>query len=325
MQALKSMAVTPCPQPRRLPGTEKVSKIVVQHPTPQPVAFDCRDPREWRFDKDDVPDSELMACCYWEYAREAKRIRECTPDKAKTLRGTELRRHREFCFKMWSAPYTLISECIFVPYPTLDDPPSFPKPWQSLSAEERKKRSHPICLSDVRSAVETAFLSDAKSLGEKAELAHREWRRMEDSRQRRRLPMVLEPKVSLIYGGMEVCAFNVLWERFDNAKIKAAFAKWVDASRPPTFPEPNTGVGHKPVDWRKKLRDLGVMRLMNFSTVAGLPARCPEAAQYFERWESKHWSAARKRALKNFRSVFPFLPEKEYPLHATTKGGRAKL
>lgn len=278
---------------------------------------------DWNFDK--VPDSELMACCYWEYARESKSIRGCTPERAKTLSGAEFRQHREFVFKMWTAPYTLIAESIFVPYPTSDDPRSFPRPWQSLSEAERKKRSHPICLADVRQPVETACLSDTASLGEKAELAHRKWCKAALPKLRRHLPIGPEPKVSLTCLGMEVCAFNVLWEHFNNAKIKAAFAEWVDTNRPPTIPEPADGSGRKPIDWRKKLRDLGVMRLMNYSTVAGMPIQSPEAARCFERWESKHWSAARKRALKNFRLLLPFLPENELPLHATTKGGRAKL
>jgi len=320
-----SRPATPGPQLRRRTAGTKVAKVEPPQPSPEPIALDWRDPREWRFEEKDMPDSELMACCYWEYARESKSIRECTSARAKTLSGPELQRHRQFLFKMASAPYSLIWECIFVPYPTLNNPRSFPNPWQSLSSEERKKRSHPICLSDIRAPVETAGLSDIASLGTKAELAHREWRRMEHTRQRRHLPMTPEPNVNLIYDGMEVCAFNVLWEDFDNAKIKAAFAAWVDANRPPTIPEPSAGGGHKPIDWRKKLRDLGVMRLMNFSTVAGLGAQCPEAARYFEHWESKHWSAARKRALKNFRSLLPFLPEREFPSHAATKGGRAKL
>jgi hypothetical protein len=37
------------------------------------VNFDLS-PQDWNFDS--VPDSELMACCYWEYARESTFIRE---------------------------------------------------------------------------------------------------------------------------------------------------------------------------------------------------------------------------------------------------------
>ncbi|MCX6907774.1 MAG: hypothetical protein NTY01_07000 [Verrucomicrobia bacterium] len=132
-------------------------------------------------------------------------------------------------------------------------------------------------------------------------------------------------KKNIIYDGKEVASFQIVWEDFSNARIKAAFGEWVDHNRPPTIPEPSDGAGHKPVDWRKKLRDLGVMRLMNFSTVAEMRARCPEAARCYEKWESKHWSAARKRALKNFRTLLPFLPEDDLPLHAATKGGRAKM
>lgn len=279
-------------------------------------------PFDWDFDG--VPNPELVACCYWEYERESKTLQDFWSKVAK--RPNEAEHKRRFKFLLRQLEHSaLIIECISTPYPTSDDPRSFPRPWQSLSESERKKRSHPICLSDIRHPVETAGLSDTTSLGEKAESAHREWIKELRSREHRHLPLVSPRGVNLIYFGMEVCAFNVLWEHFNNAKIIAAFAKWVEANRPTTIPEPADGSGHKPIDWRKKLRDLGVMRLMNCSTVAGMSVRCPEAARCFERWESKHWSAARKRALKNFRSLLPFLPEDELPLHASTKGGRAKL
>jgi hypothetical protein len=55
---------------------------------------------------------------------------------------------------------------------------------------------------------------------------------------------------------------------------------------------------------------------------AGMNVKCPEAARFFEYWESKHWSAARKRATENFRYLFPF---GELPEHGASKAGRAKL
>jgi hypothetical protein len=41
---------------------------------------------DWNFDA--VPDAELVACCYWEYARESAFIREL----------------RQICIKCWRKP-----------------------------------------------------------------------------------------------------------------------------------------------------------------------------------------------------------------------------
>jgi hypothetical protein len=296
-------------------------------PTTPADSFNLRDPKEWRFDSGDVPDSELVACCWWEYARESTTLREwaaLTGKNSKPISRKEKKRRWEFVLRLLGHS-SLFHSSVFEPFPTIDDPLSFPSPWQSLSPAERKKRSYPVLLEHVRTPIETAGLSDTVSLGERAKAAHDKWCRTELPKFRRGLPMKNPSDVNLVYHGMEVRAFNLLWGHFDNAKIVAAFAKWVHANRPPTIPEPSDGSGHKPVDWRKKLRDLGVLRLRNYCTVGQLPYRCPEAAEYFSGWTDSQFSAACKRALKNFRQLLGFLPEGELPIHAPSKGGRAKL
>jgi hypothetical protein len=232
---------------------------------------------------------------------------------------------------MISSPHTLLCESITNYSPDAlekGDPrtESFPDLWQSLSHAERTRRSYPVLLEHVRKPLARACWPDTISLGKKAEEQHKKWWRQPQSIAfGTRLPTV-----NIIYNGMEVSAFEILWEHFNNAKIKASFSKWVDSNRPPTIPEPtNDGSGHKPIDWRKKLRDLGVMRLMNFCTVAAMPLPasqgCPEAARVYAKWKDNQWSAARSRALRNFREILAFLPADEKPIHARTKGGRAKL
>ena len=129
----------------------------------------------------------------------------------------------------------------------------------------------------------------------------------------------------------ETLLVDIAWRYFTDDAIAEYFRKWVSGARPKTFPNPKkTGRTRQHVQ-RAKLRDLGVMRLLNFSTVANLKHRCPAAAEYFKHlgWlgteREKNFSAARKRALRNFRTLFPFLPADELPLHAHTKGGRGKL
>ncbi|MGO9245885.1 MAG: hypothetical protein ACLPT4_12215 [Verrucomicrobiia bacterium] len=289
-------------------------------------------PHDWNFDS--VPDSELVACCWWEYSRESKSLCDHLQKTRKISTPTQRKRALNFVLRMLRHR-TLLSECItnYNPDSLKDGDPrtkSFPDPWQSLSGPERAKRSHPTLLEHVRKPMGPAGPIDTISLGEKAA----ELRKKSLPKQLRaldaELPVPESPDASIIYIGMEVVAFEILWEHFNNAKIKKAFSDWVDSNRPQALPGPaNDGSGHKLVDWRKKLRDLGVMRLMNFCTVAGMPLPaprgCPEAARCYARWKDSQWSAARSRALKNFREILPFLPKGEKPTHAKTRGGRAKL
>ncbi len=268
---------------------------------------------EWNFDA--VPESELIACCWWEYARESTTLREwvALPVKnSKPISRNEQARRWKFLLSIMRYSQ-LFNECVFSPFPTVDDPLSFPAPWQMLSPDERKKRSYPVLLEHVRKPAERACSGTVSLLGEKAATAYSKWCR-EVSRRRRMMPT---PFVQEISGEREVVAFEVLWGHFSNSKIKAAFAEWVDANRPPPIPEPSDGSGKKPIDWRKKLRDLGVLRLTKRWT-PGQFRYIPGAAVYFAGWEHSQFSAARKRALENFHELLPFLNPRELPIHART-------
>jgi hypothetical protein len=149
------------------------------------------EPTEWNFDK--VPDSELVACCYWEYARESAFIVDT------------LRRYREW----WQArqeregpdyeeidrSYRLIQDAnpyhtwVFLNGCTLDreynwqteDPKApnykhpaiplitgrFPDPWQSLQKEEQQVRAHIFSEREVFRpvAVKLGRVSDATLIG----------------------------------------------------------------------------------------------------------------------------------------------------------------
>jgi hypothetical protein len=127
------------------------------------------------------------------------------------------------------------------------------------------------------------------------------------------------------YSSSETLLLEIDWRHYTDDAIAEYFRKWVRKNRPESVPNPKKTGRTRTHDKRTALRDLGVMRLQNFCTVAGMKTRCPDAARCFDGWESKQWTAARKRALRNFRNMFPFLPAGELPLHATTKGGRGKF
>jgi hypothetical protein len=81
---------------------------------------------EWNFDG--VPETELVACCFWEYARESAFIRDTVAvfdedtDK-ETEATTAIRTIRELNLLLFDTPGEL--------------PRLFPKPWQELPPEVR--------------------------------------------------------------------------------------------------------------------------------------------------------------------------------------------
>jgi hypothetical protein len=311
------------------------------------------DPKEWNFDA--VPNTELAACCLWEYARESAFIRDT------------LRRYREW----WKAggdsqapgaaeidrdlsriekaiPWQ--SEVFLRGYGFLGDAPpftaSFPAPWQSLHEGERKARAHLGCEVERLKLVPVrlGLWNYARLIFERCELraaepdrAELEWERQyttPDGERKEGAPdppayPPIRPGVFSSHG--EQLLLSIAWEHFTNNEIADCFRKVLPALRPHTSPAPKDTGKTRPEIKRAALRDLGVMRLLNVSTVANLKNRCPAAAAYFAQlgWlgteREKYFSAARKRALLKFRAMFPFLPKAELPLHAPSKGGRAKL
>jgi hypothetical protein len=143
---------------------------------------------EWNFDA--VPDDELVACCYWEYARESAFIRDTLReyrdwflaggkwDENAAKLGARLEKIQ--CSSEQAKVF--VRGCAFEPkrvwqsddpkkpnYCHPDAPPltgSFPAPWQSLSSEEREYRvcirSHGEQFSNV--PIELAHWSWAKDI-----------------------------------------------------------------------------------------------------------------------------------------------------------------
>ncbi|HWI56166.1 MAG TPA: hypothetical protein VNZ22_02985, partial [Bacillota bacterium] len=109
---------------------------------------------DWNFDS--IPDHHLIACCYWEYARESTFLREFKSRCVEANRSLKpLRQTFELCgqdarrvlaigsvansfllgfgFPSGSPPSTLSSQ--------LPVSGNFPAPWQSLSPAERDYRA----------------------------------------------------------------------------------------------------------------------------------------------------------------------------------------
>src|ERR1043165_7520984 len=123
------------------------------------------DLHEWNFDG--VPDGELVACCYWEYARESafmhdvrKRSWECwKPLYVKKSEGLSLQEEQQLHQDLQKVQSIGYASEVFIrgiscpPDSVLPDAPplkpgevhqatgSFPKPWQALTTAERRYRS----------------------------------------------------------------------------------------------------------------------------------------------------------------------------------------
>jgi len=315
---------------------------------------------EWNFDR--VPDNELVACCYWEYARESEFVvglRKRSWDHWRPLYLKD---------KWWNEPedpklYADLEKVRSIGYPAEvfvrgiscppdgvlpDSPPlkpgevhkatgSFPKPWQALTPEERRYRSH--IGTDVERIpllpFERGISLDAQDIREwvKGQQAKAD---LERERVRRENPKLNEETLlrmgklrfphiqpSLFYGGgKEVTVVKIDWGSFTNDEIVNYFRRWVKANRPTCYPVPSRK-GHKPKDWRAHLTRLAVMRLLSRFTALDLidtrrnrfPAIWKTKQFAGRKWgDATKWHDARREAGKVFRKLLPFLPKDEAPL-----------
>ena len=306
-------------------------------------------PNDWDFDN--VPDNELVACCYWEYARESAFIRNV----------------RQQCLQNWQAGgwwdqqlHADLQKVQSVGYPSdvilrgvffaPDDPHridkpdatpvtnNFPQPWQVLTANERTFRSR---IRSDRTAIpllpfERAHWTEAREVAKWAESRAKEIFSTFDEVRRTNpeeseVTLIEQGKLQPFPGiqpslfwesGKEFTVVAINWGSFTNDEIVNYFRRWVKANRPPQYPVPSRK-GHKPGDWRANLMRLAVMRLL--ARFTPLEIVDPRRNGFPAVWETKQfvgrkwsdvtkWHDARREAGKLFRMLFPFLPPNEKPL-----------
>ena len=304
---------------------------------------------DWNFDT--VPENELVACCYWEYARESAFIRR-TKDSFTARKAGE-----KFNPKLWrnfekidsvgyAAEVFLLGffvEDVESAKASRPDAPritgSFPAPWQTLSAAERIYRSQ------IRSEVEALGIVPFKHSGdiitaevllERAEEYSRQYQKELDKlhranpgvgegtlRRQGKHPK-FEPKASAVWedDGSESAIVKIAWEHFTDDEIVKAFKKWVELNRPAGVGKASHPGRRKEKGYRDYLAWLGMMRLMSVCPFTSLKRKIPDAWSHFQ---SADWPRSRKKAIAIFKKLFPFLPKKDLPIHARTAGGRAKM
>ena len=282
---------------------------------------------DWNFAP--VDDSEFVACCYWEYARESNSIRQAVKT-VKTALANQGKphppsaKHDEFNSAAEKA-FGLLQETGFggdnITFWT-----GFPKPWQQVDATQRKKwgqvrpensvvKLPPFQVSgdliiaavlhrqakndhELRAKLYSEIYDDATDSAKSAEL-------------RKKLSATLTPPVVRGQGGVVSFIARINWGDFTDTEIKDAFCKWMDENhRPPEFPNPSKR-GHSPEkELRASLERLGIVRLMHQHSFEELTAIVPAEWLDQEKFAVKSECVKeRRKALADFHRLFPFLPE----------------
>lgn len=308
---------------------------------------------DWNFDA--VPDPELVACCYWEYARESVFIRElrrrCMKDQqAAGERDEKLHKDLQRVQSI-GYPALIFLRGFFCPQDGVlpDALPlrpgevhrltgSFPKPWQLLTKEEREYRSHlpPRGVIDcqqivpftrgrgldakdiIRTMAQQRRLRDEAN--EQVRRQHPNW--SEEALQQTGKLRYPNVQASVVYAsGTEKTVVEINWGIFTNEAIIQAFRKWVKLNRPADIPSPDGKGQNKFRDWRVALERLGMMRLLHQWRLGEMPDARPDA---WKRYRKREWYKERQRAGDTFRKLSPFHGKTERPLSWPTQGGRSR-
>jgi hypothetical protein len=297
---------------------------------------------EWDFSKAErtgVPDDQLVACCYWEYARESNAIRNAVKivktalaNQGKPAPETP---EREAFRVTANCAYGMLHETglplsfwMGLPFPEA--------PWQRIDETKRAKwaqfrpkipslETRPFgTKGDV--CIAGALQSEAKRVHEARLEIYRRLSEIDrgvanleeaDELRKKLSELAIHPVIVRGEGGVDSFIAQINWREFTNRDIKRGFNKWVVNARPPSFPEP-TGRGHKPVDWRAKLQSLGLLRLRSRYTIdatlaclAKLPKERRKQTKLLEPGECNRQAG---EAMSHFQALFPFLDPAEMAL-----------
>jgi hypothetical protein len=301
---------------------------------------------EWNFDG--IPDEQLVACCYWEYARESPSIRQAVKVAkiAQAQQGipkpeTE---EREVFRETVNQAYGLLFNTGFDPISFWVALP-FPKAWQSVAKTKRQEWAQacpkiPKPLKFPPFAV-TGDLNIASALQSEAMKVHKERQALylrlsqidsgvanlkEAAEVRNKLSeLAKHPPAALLRGagGADHFIAQINWRDFTDNEIVASFEQWVKAkgNRPmPVTDEPKGvrglrgGRGHDPQNWRASLERLGIMRLIHHHSFDELQAIVPvgwlNQEKYIEKSKCKKEG---QKAIRDFRGLFNFLSSEEKP------------
>lgn len=237
---------------------------------------------EWRFDETDVPDEELRACCYYEYARESPTICAALAGGPRSEDYRWLVSLETNEDKKYSWDFAAFFSLLVLPELKLKIP------WVKQSKSLRKNL---IFLVPTGS---TAWIYDA---GE--------------------APSNPTDPIEAQYA-IQSYDIRFDWHGSSDKEIAEYLKLWVEAIRPKDIPnKPKRGI-HKYSKWRTSLENLGLMRLLHhydFSEITHLAKnQGKKMDKYRELTKAKYAADA---ARENFWRYFPFLAQKnEEPIHS---------
>jgi hypothetical protein len=321
----------------------------MKHDSDSPSDLTGTDQRNWNFDA--VPKPQLQTYCLYEYARESASIRDAVrlAREAKDRQGIPLpetperaqfRNSADNAFAVLHRTGYELRFWLYLP---------FPRPWLSVDEHLRQqwagvkprdlsaRPQPPFQLLGETWATKLLYDSARQSQQKRNAVWSEVARRRAAGEPYPDLSKLLyetqnPPPVSLCSSGFQTFVAQVNWRDWPKPQIKNALCVWVDTNAPSDIPEPSER-GHKPLDWKRKLRDLGVMRLMHDSEVGNMKRRHPDAWKLYHDqagWPERYWYLARNRASQHFHTLlqshplWPSEPTGELPISWKTKAERTK-
>lgn len=264
---------------------------------------------EWNFsDPDKLPDDELVACCYWEYARESASIRDAV--KIAKVAQAEMgipkpeTEEREAFRATVNQAYSLLHSTGFDLAFWVGLP--FPEAWQSLDKTVRERWAHVCPKIPTPCKIPPFRVTGDLMIGS---ILHGEARKAHEARQalylrlsqidrgvanlkeaaevRNKLSeLEKHPTPALLrgIGGVDSFIAQINWREFTDKEIVASFEQWVKDKTSRPVDDAKRLVGRrsdqgnqKQNRWRVMLDRLAILRLLNRATLTEMPEKFPEA------------------------------------------------
>jgi hypothetical protein len=270
---------------------------------------------EWDFDS--VPNPELVACCYWEYARESATLLKIRENCRKEPR--EGAATRKWVVAQFPSMSTKAGGGAALLYHALFREDAFPSPWQDLSDEKRNEFTDLVQECYWPAITRELNRTDFEVFLDKAD----DWYEKFANRTPRPSLNDVVPNVPDVLFGVETMILQINWGEFSNSKLAQAFHKWVKPNRPKDVRTPDSR-RDKPQgrSLRADLKRLAVMRLLHRHTFKEIDSKLPVVWEVFTeaKWrDAVKWYDARREARAVFHRLYPFL-KREKPLSWPTKG-----
>ncbi len=223
---------------------------------------------DWNFDN--VPGGEIIACCFWEYARESETLAIASAMHWSNVRELQYRaeyernpklktKHDEIAARferqakaagfdfetflggLWSGDLALVDICDSIRKYVRGDA----LPWKKLPQPARSHLARQVSRSDVLRPLSQSLVGELERLwnANRAELDETRLHPLYDDSEDAALhaesaPVYLTPERSAEPPGQIVAAFTVDFTRFTDGEICEEMKRWVTGNRPPEWKTP---------------------------------------------------------------------------------------